>query len=113
MSSQSNLYSMRVCAYHSCFIWFQVINRFKLTVQEKTEAEIRQFRRSLNFKATPMPSFYHDAVSPAPDGNKVRKKLSYNSAFLSLLQMVVIYGIMMPSGNQILLSLTNRQIIIN
>jgi hypothetical protein len=42
-----------------------------LLLQEKTEAEIKQFRRSLNFKAMPMPSFYHVAVSPGSDGKKV------------------------------------------
>ncbi|KAF5451019.1 hypothetical protein F2P56_031322 [Juglans regia] len=48
------------------------MNQVQARTQEKTEAEIKQFRRSLNFKATPMPSFYHAAVSPGSDGKKAQ-----------------------------------------
>ncbi|KAF3967363.1 hypothetical protein CMV_008629 [Castanea mollissima] len=47
------------------------INQIQAKTQEKTEAEIKQFRKSLNFKATPMPSFYHVAMPSGSDGKKV------------------------------------------
>ncbi|XP_050373248.1 protein WVD2-like 7 [Argentina anserina] len=39
--------------------------------QEKREAEIKQFRRALNFKAAPMPSFYNVPTASKPDESKI------------------------------------------
>lgn len=39
--------------------------------QEERDAELKQLRKSLSFKATPMPSFYHGAAPKARAGKKV------------------------------------------
>ncbi|KAF3792357.1 WAVE-DAMPENED 2 protein [Nymphaea thermarum] len=45
-------------------------NTIQARNQEETEAEIKQFRRSLNFKATPMPAFYLGAAPRPTDFKK-------------------------------------------
>lgn len=46
------------------------MNEIQARTQEEKQAAIKQLRRSLNFKATPMPSFYHEAVPKVAEGKK-------------------------------------------
>ncbi|KAK7362574.1 hypothetical protein VNO77_04691 [Canavalia gladiata] len=46
------------------------MNQMQAMSQEKTEADIKKLRKSLNFKATPMPSFYRTTLPSQSLGNK-------------------------------------------
>ncbi|KAK7368215.1 hypothetical protein VNO80_10239 [Phaseolus coccineus] len=47
------------------------INQMQAMSQEKIETDIKKLRKSLNFKATPMPSFYRTTLPSQSHGNKV------------------------------------------
>ncbi|KAJ0095563.1 hypothetical protein Patl1_15301 [Pistacia atlantica] len=55
------------------------MNQMQAKTQEKRQAEIRQFRKTLNFKATPMPSFYQATAWPGSDGNKTPATIRHKS----------------------------------
>lgn len=46
------------------------MSKIQAKTKEQTEAAIRQFRKSLNFKANPMPSFYSEAVPKSSERKK-------------------------------------------
>ncbi|XP_020686732.1 protein WVD2-like 7 isoform X2 [Dendrobium catenatum] len=46
------------------------MTKIQARTEEVKEAEMKQFRKSLNFKATPMPSFYHETASKVSEGKK-------------------------------------------
>ncbi|XP_012854502.1 PREDICTED: uncharacterized protein LOC105974004 [Erythranthe guttata] len=50
--------------------------------QEKTEAQVKLLRKSLNFKAKPLPSFYHGAIHDSSDRNKVPERVFKKFLFI-------------------------------
>ncbi|CAH2066670.1 unnamed protein product [Thlaspi arvense] len=51
-------------------------NQIQAKTQQKAEAEIKQFRKSLNFKATPMPSFYNTSTKPVSHSKTEPSKIA-------------------------------------
>ncbi|PKA49274.1 Protein WVD2-like 1 [Apostasia shenzhenica] len=48
------------------------MSEIQARTEEVKQAELKQLRRSLNFKATPMPNFYHESASSASESKKMQ-----------------------------------------
>ncbi|KAF7808762.1 protein WVD2-like 7 isoform X1 [Senna tora] len=57
-------------SFHYLFLGLKCTFGPSSFIKEKTDSEIKKLRKSLNFKATPMPSFYGRALPSHSDGNK-------------------------------------------
>lgn len=53
------------------------------SLQEEAKTEIKQFRKSLNFKATPMPKFYNGAARGGTNSKKVHNHFSFHKHDIS------------------------------